>query len=319
MREPARQRTVSWPAILPFRGDLVAAGAVVLAVGVLVLELRVGWAGGVRAAITGGAAALLLALAWLAPVEEATPRTYVSALLLAAYPLAFGALDAIVDGRGWLAAGLLALAVLYAGAARARNSATCTLLAAASAVLAAWWAWAAAFDPGTQAPLRWIALVAVVALGLGVVRLRDRRRPHAVALANAAGLTALALGGAALAHAADVVVPPLELVSGGASHEPSWSAPDPLGAGWELFLLAVGFGLAAYGAADREHGPAWLGAAVLGAFVAVAAAGETSLLWWPVLLVVLGAAVVAAGLRPTTPLPPPPDADAPVADPRPLR
>jgi hypothetical protein len=85
--------------------------------------------------------------------------------------------------------------------------------------------------------------------------------------------------------------------------------------GWLLALLLIGFALVGYGAVDRERGPAWLGALVLVAF-AISAAVHASLLWWPVLLVALGAAAIVAGLRPTTPTPPSPDADDELAEER---
>jgi hypothetical protein len=80
-------------------------------------------------------------------------------------------------------------------------------------------------------------------------------------------------------------------------------------------LVAVGFGLVAYGAVDRERGPVWLGVAVLTAFVLLASGGN--LLWWPLILLLAGMAAIAAGLRPTTAAPPAPNLDRPEA-PRPF-
>jgi hypothetical protein len=80
-------------------------------------------------------------------------------------------------------------------------------------------------------------------------------------------------------------------------------------------LVAVGFGLIAYGAVDRERGPVWLGVAVLAAFVLLASWGN--LLWWPLILLVIGVAAIVAGLRPTTAAPPAPDLHRPEA-PRPF-
>jgi hypothetical protein len=76
--QPQRIRSGLRP--LPFRGDLIAAGAIPLAVGVALADLRMDgtWADGVRAAVVAIAAALLLALAWRAPVEGRNPRAYVS-------------------------------------------------------------------------------------------------------------------------------------------------------------------------------------------------------------------------------------------------
>jgi hypothetical protein len=82
-----------------------------------------------------------------------------------------------------------------------------------------------------------------------------------------------------------------------------------VGFGWKLFLLAVGFGLIAYGAVDREPGPGYIGAAVVLAFVVLVGSPSTnhgSLVGWPLFLLVIGAIGLGVGLRPRQPLPPPP-------------
>lgn len=298
---------------LPFRGDLIAAGAVALAVGVVLLDVRVqdDWAAGVRFAIAGAAAALLLLLGWLAPREGDAPRVYVSALLLAAFPLTVLALLDLADALGgaitsagsltWV---LAAVAALYLGLAVRRGSAACTLLGALALIGAAMAAWRWAFEPRSVTPYEWLALAAIVLAGLGVVILRDRHRAHAVALANVAGVAAIVL-----AYLVSLGTTATTLSSGELGFTVPW--------GWKLVLAAVGFGLVAYGAVDRERGPAWLGAAVLAAFVGLAATSGT-VLWWPLILVAAGGVAVAAGLRPTDPAPPSPDADAPEAPMRPL-
>jgi hypothetical protein len=305
MRRPDWVAGVLQP--LPFRGDLIAAGAVALATGILLIDVRMhgAWAAGVRLVVVGLVAALLLALAWRAPIEGAAPRAYVSVLLAAAFPLTAVTLAELADALGgspdsagsatW---GLATLAAIYLLLAVRRNSALSTLLGAVSAVAAllAFWAWV--FEPEAVTPDRWLLLAAIVVLTLGAVRLRDGRRRHAVALIEVAGLSALAIAATSL--------------TGG-----DLGAGEASGWGWKLVLLLVGFGLIAYGAADREPGPAWLGAFVLLGFI-VLDASPGSLLWGPLLLVVLGAGAVAAGLRPTRPTPPAPDADAPPAATRPF-
>jgi len=296
----------------PFRGDLIAAGGAVLAVGLVLLDTRVqdDWPGGVRfAALTAGAALLLL-LAWLAPVEGATPRMYVSALLVAGFPLLAGALvelSALLGSDGgagtvtWFA---LLVAAKYATFAWRRGSPICTLLAAVSALVALFAAWSWIFDPHGPTAFEWLSLVAIVVLTLAAVVLRDRRRAHAVALIDVAGLAALTLAGLI---GVDVFA---SAVSGEGVTTPH------AGWGWKLVLVAVGFGLAAYGAVDRERGPVWLGVAVLLAFVLLASGGN--LLWWPLILLLIGLAAIAAGLRPTTAAPPAPDLDRPEAPARPF-
>jgi hypothetical protein len=93
--------------------------------------------------------------------------------------------------------------------------------------------------------------------------------------------------------------------------------------GWELLIVAAGFGLIAYSSVDRQPGPAYLGVLNLVAFTVITSvgvsAGGATLLGWPIALAVAAGALLVIGLRPTTPAPPPPDADAPEAPPLPLR
>jgi Sec-independent protein secretion pathway component TatC len=88
--------------------------------------------------------------------------------------------------------------------------------------------------------------------------------------------------------------------------------------GWKLYLIAVGLGLVAYGAVDRERGPAYVGLAVLAAFVILTGppvSARGTLVGWPGLLLVVGGAGLAIGLRPRRPLPPEPStAEAGSAD-----
>jgi hypothetical protein len=78
-----------------------------------------------------------------------------------------------------------------------------------------------------------------------------------------------------------------------------------LGTGWELALIAAGFGLMAYGAVDGHRGPVVFGLVNATIFVqAVAVTGGFG--GWPVVLLVGGLGLLAIGLRPTTPAPPEP-------------
>ena len=69
--------------------------------------------------------------------------------------------------------------------------------------------------------------------------------------------------------------------------------------GWELLVVAAGFGLIAYSSVDREPGPAYLGVLNLAAFAIITSFGVTragaTLLGWPVALAL--AAAGAAGRR----------------------
>ncbi len=282
----------------PFRGDVVAAGAVALTTAALLAVARTDatWAAGARLALVLPVLVLVGALAVLAPPDGPVPRAYHVALHLATVALVALAGREVARGLGadrldqppTLAGLALAPAVVAAWFAARRDSAPCTLVAAAGAtgVVVALVAWA--IDPADLAPLRWPLLLAVAVLALATVGRRDRAPRHAAAFADAGALAALGIAFASLdAHAG--------------------------GAGWELLLFAAGFGVLAYGAVDAERVAAVLGGAVLAGAVLVAAREEGALRWWPAVLAVGGLALLAVGLRPTTPAPPPPDDERPAA------
>jgi hypothetical protein len=303
------------------RGPLIAAGAVVLAVGVVLAELRLGDAVSVlvHVLITGVTAALVLGLGLQAVTEGGRPPAYQSVLLVTGLLLlevfllrladALGA-DFGVSGSGardtlvWSAlppGATVWTSVVLAGvavwAAVSRRSAVALLLAALAVGLALLAAIAWIFDADSQGPYRFLLLLTAIALVLGSLVLRGGEPRHAEQLVNAAGVAILVIALMALAAGA------LQLLSlfGGLS--------DPLLPGfWELVVLAAGCGLVAYGAVDRVPGAAYLGFANLLGFIAVTAISpEDTLLWWPLVLLLLGAGAMLAGLRPRAPLPPEPD------------
>ncbi len=295
----------------PFRGDVVAAGVVVLLLAAGLFELRA--AGEVepalRAVVLGVLWLFVVTLAWRSPVEGDQPRPYqsvlwIAALLLAALALAvlaeaFGA-DPLLAGDGsriWVLALLTAHAMVFS---RARGSGVGTLLTAAgmAALVAAIYG-AVLFDDGDDPRgLRRLLLLIAVLYALNAVRLRDRRRRHAVAFAEAAGLV---LVGLAFTWT-EVLFPFFQTV------------PDvTAGAGWTFVLLAGGLGLVGYGGVDGERGAIWIGALVLLHFCALESGG--GLLWWPLLLALAAVPLLLTGLRPSTPAPPSPDEDRPPAVP----
>jgi hypothetical protein len=147
-------------------------------------------------------------------------------------------------------------------------------------------------------------LVLTIAFAIGAVRLRDRHRRHAVQLVNAGGLATLLLG---VTYAYSLAL--LSLLRGtGGLLTLFGGQPATAPFGWKLFILAVGFALLAYAAADHESGPAYVGTAVLFTFVLLVGIhlGRGSLVGWPLFLLLIGAAGLAVGLRPRRPLPPPP-------------
>ena len=301
----------------PFRGDVVAAGVVVLVTFVWVVEVRFAdaWGDAAHLAYAGAAWAFVTAMAALAPMERAAPRAYQSVLYVASFALALAALVNLggllgsdgADSNGtatWLAAALAALALAFA---TRRNSGACTLLGAVAGGVAvlAFSNWAVGVD--RAATFRWILLGLVAVYGFTAVAQRDRHFRHGVALIDAAGLATLAI---ALTFAPELLFGVVD------SHRTAaW--------GWELLVVAIGFGLIAYSSVDREPGPAYLGVLNLVAFTVITSGGVTrngaTLVGWPLVLAVGAVVLLVIGLRPTTPAPPPPDADAPEAPPLPLR
>ena len=305
----------------PHRGPLIAAGAVVLAVGVILEELRLGdsLAIGLHVLITGVAAAVVLGIGLQAPTEGGRPPAYQSVLLVTGLLLLYVALLRVADAIGadlgengsgardtlvwrslppgatvWTS---LVLACVAAWAALSRRSAVSLLIAALALGFAVLAAAAWIFGADSQGPFRFLLLTLAVAAVLGSLVLRGSEPRHAEQLINAAGVAILVIPLMALGAGL------LQLLSlfGG-------SPEDLLPNFWELVVFAAGCGLVAFGAVDRAPGAAYLGFANLLAFVVVVAISpDQTLLWWPLLLILLGLGAMLAGLRPRSPLPPEPD------------
>jgi len=305
----------------PHRGAVIAAGAVPLAVAALMVEPRMRqWSPGARLVVVALLSGLILTMGWLAPLEGTSPRPYHSVLLLAGLvPLAL-ALVLLAEvlgahrppGAGGWAWTFGLETVVAATAARRANSAACTLVAAIAGLVAVEALVAWLFRPHGLGTFRAVLLVLTAGFALGTVRLRDHQRRHAVQLANAAGLTALAL---AATYLFPIALASL-LRASGAFLTILGAGRPAVPFGWELYLLAIGLGLVAYACADGEPGPAYIGAAVLVAFAVLAGlppVGRGSLVGWPLFLLAIGGAGLAIGLRPRRPLPPEPGSgvDAP--------
>jgi hypothetical protein len=291
----------------PHRGPLIAAGAVLLTLGLALVELRLGGsiAAGLQLLFLAAASAALLGLGLQAPNEEGRPPAYQSVLLvcglLVLYPALLRLAKVLGAGPGELTTG----AVVWTGAvmtavsawtAARCHSAICALIAAVAAgvtvVEAVYWI----FHPGSFTLSRWLLLVLAIVLVLLALWLRGRYPRHAELLIDGAALAILAIAVEAIVTS---VIGSLGLFGG--------SPAAPLPGFWELVVLAAGCGLVAYGAIDRAWGAAWLGVANLVAFLASTTFGHDSVRWWPVILLVLGVGTMAAGLRPRSPLPPEPD------------
>jgi hypothetical protein len=284
------------------RGPLIAAGAVVLTVGVALEQVRVAPGVGVQLLVAGALAAVLLWLALQARREGGAPPAHQSVLAVCGLLALYVALLRLADvlGADLGGARLPAGAFLWTSAVEAgvaayvsvrRRSAVAALIAAIAlgVALLAGWRWL--FEPGSVTPYRWLLLLMALAFALAHLPLRGVSQRHAEQMVNAAGLALLA-------------IPVLQLIDG------RFVFVTGLPTFWELVLAAGGFGLVAYAGADRAPGPAYLGALLLAVFVALETlvGADDTLEWWPLLLLLVGAVVMAIGLRPRTPLPPEPDA-----------
>jgi len=299
----------------PHRGDLIAAGAVPLALGVLLVNVRLDatWGTGIFLVLDALACGLVLGMGLLAPLERERPRAYQQVLLIAGLLLGLAALVRLAQvlgagaplttagSRMWIA---LVVAIGAAWVARTRRSAFCALVAAVAAIVAvlAFVDWA--FSPQGPATARWVLLGLAGALVLAALARREQQRRESVYLVDAAGVAILMLGVTFLG-AAVIAYTSLPNIALGYLGVPE-GVP---GGGWKLVLLAAGLGLVAYAGVDDEPGPGYLGTLILLLFVVLAGIPgvEGASLWfWPLVLLLIGAVAVAAGLRPREELPPEP-------------
>ncbi|MFL5843196.1 MAG: hypothetical protein ACJ762_00790 [Solirubrobacteraceae bacterium] len=303
----------------PHRGDTVAAGVVVLTLFTVLVNARFAgeWSDVARLLFTLAFAAPVVVMAVQAVSGDAEPRPYESVLHVASFVLVVLTLGLLADVLGaeggsgsttWVGALVVGYALWFA---RRRNSAIMTLLAALAAVITfiALVDWV--LEVNSASDVEWLLLICAIVLTLGAVSQRDARRRHAVSLADAAGLTIFALGLVVLV--AGVVGQFVAALGGGILGDSAvgtgFSASGG-GTGWELVLLAFGFGLIAYGSVDRERVPQFIGVGVLLMFLVQALwPGEDgpSLVGWPIVLLVLALGLLVIGLRPRQDLPPEPE------------
>lgn len=287
----------------PHRGDLVGAGAVVLAVAVAMVNIRmdVTWGNGVFLVLDLLAFALVFTMGMLAELEDGRPRPYQSALLVAGLFLlaltlyrlgqVFG-VERPLSASGTVFWTTLILSGVASWPAWGRNSSVCALIEVVAGGISLLAFVDLVFKPEGPTTMRWILLLLLAAFVLASLWRRDRERRHAVQMVNAAGLAVLALEATFFGSLLAVFGPP----------------PAALGFGWAVVILAAGFGLVAYSAIDREPGPGYLGVLVL--VVAVLLVGRPNpngdLVFWPLFLLLVGLAGVGLGLRPRRRLPPEP-------------
>jgi hypothetical protein len=292
----------------PHRGPLIAAGAVLVTLGVALEEVRLDdrFPTGIHLLILAVAAGTVYALG-VQVVQEGRPYAFQSVLLVCGLLLLYPALLTLSDVLGadfetFPAGAVVWTSLLYAGAALypavARNSAICALIAALAvgvAVLAfADWAFAAT----SVTTFRWLLALAAAAYVVVSLALRGVAPRHSEQMVNAAGLAILMLGLTAVVPLIAAFLFPFGAAAAG-----------PLPNGWELVVLGAGCGLVAYGAVDRTPGPAYLGVANLAVFlVSAGVSDEDTLVFWPAILLAVGLGTMFFGLRPRAPLPPEPSA-----------
>jgi hypothetical protein len=291
------------------RGPLIAAGAVLVTLGVALEEIRLNdkLPTGAHLAILAVAAAIMLALALQVRPEGGRPPAFQSVLLVSGLLLLAPALLTLADVLGadfggfpagaftWTA---LVLAGVALWPAAAKGSSICALIGAIALAVAAlsFVNWVTGATSVTT--YRWLLGLAALGYVLVSLALRGSAPRHSQQMVNAAGLAVLAI---ALTGLVTGLVGQLGPFGSG--------SVELLPNGWELVVLAAGCGLVAYGAVDRAPGPAYLGVANLVAFaVAAGVSADETLLYWPLLVLLLGLGVMGTGLRPRRPLPPEPSA-----------
>jgi hypothetical protein len=289
------------------RGPLIAAGAVLFTVGIVLTQLRLEdelalW---IRLLLTVATAAVIYGIGIQAAPEGGRPAAYQSVLLVCGLLVLEIALlllgDLVTEGDFDLGAGTLAwTSALFAGAALfpavRRNSAICAMIAGVAGVVAVLALAEKLFDFDSQTAFRWILLVLALAFVLLSLVLRGGSPRHAELMVITAGLATFTI----VLLAAGAVLLGAVTPFGG-------DTDTVLPGFWEFIVLGAGCGLIAYGAVDRVPGAAWLGVAHLAGFVLAASANaDDTLLWWPLILLALGGGAMAVGLRPRQPLPPEP-------------
>src|SRR4051812_45679714 len=252
----------------PHRGPLIAAGAVLVTLGVALEEIRLGdkLPTGVHLAILALAAGSIYALG-VQVRQQGRPPAFQSVLLVCGLLLLAPALLRLADvlgaDFGQFPAGAVAwTSLVLAGFALwpavAKGSAICALIGALALIAAvlAFANWST--DANSATTYRWLLGLAALVSALASLLLRAPAPRHSVQMVNAAGLAVLAV---ALTGAVPALFGAL-----GPFGTPS---VDALPNGWELVVLSAGCGLVAYGAVDRAPGPSYLGVANLAAFAIV--------------------------------------------------
>ena len=283
----------------PERGPVLAAGGVLLAAAVLMLDVRFDdkWATGVHLLIELVAFAVIIGIAWLSPLAD-RPLAYQATLALTALvvlvPLLFRVADVLgVDDPGsgtliWIAA--VFTAVAWAATLRF-DSVGAAILVGVGASLFVLAVIDKVFDPEGVQTFRWVVtLLSAAFAGAAASLMRSERPKFAVAAVDVSGLLIVALALTFAASRIAATVTPF-------GNSPGQGAP---GFGWKLVLIVGSLAVIAYAALTRERGPAFIGTLALGlsVFVIAESGDEPSVIGWPLVLLLAAGAALFSGLRP---------------------
>jgi hypothetical protein len=285
----------------PERGGVLAAGGVLLAAAVAMIDLRLddAWANGVHLLVALAAFVLVFGVALVSPIVE-RPRAYQTTLALAGLVLLVIVLDRLgrvfIDDNPFSNSGTLiwmslVFAAVAALAALRFQSIPCALLAGLAVVVAVIAFVAKVFDPDGIGTYRWVILILILAFVAAAVFLHQGpRRGFAVQAVNVVGLLLVGLGATFVGLAAAAAA---AAAFGGGS-------VTDVGFGWKAILVLGSLAVLAYAAVQRERGPGYIGVvAFLFAILVVARPrGEATIVGWPLLLLLAAGAAFAIGLVP---------------------
>src|SRR3954468_8074317 len=230
------------------RGPLIASGAVLVTLGVVLEELRLSarLTLGVHLVILALTAAVILALGLQARPEGGRPPAFQSVLLVCGLLLLALGLARLADVLGadavpFPADAVTCASLVFAGFALwpaiAKGSAVCALIGALALGVAALAFVKWATGAGSASTYRWLLGLAALLYVLASLVLRGPAPRHSEQMVNAAGVAVLAI---ALTGIVPGIVGVLVPFAAG--------TPELLPNGWEVVVLAAGCGLVAYGA-----------------------------------------------------------------------
>ena len=284
------------------RGNALAAGAVLLAVAVTMLDLRLddSWANGVHLIVDGAAFAFLFSLALRSPLP-ARPLAYHSALALASLGLLVLVLDRVAHVLGadapfsssgtvmWMSAIFTLVAVFCT---LRFQSLGCALLAGIGVAVFVLTFVDWAFDPKGVTTFRWILFLLILGFAAYALRARSGERAgYATSAVDVVGLLLIGLAGTFLASLVFASINPLNALGQGSLD---------VGFGWKAILVIGSLAVVAYAVVTRERGPGWIGFVALLLTIIIVAnptSSDRTIVGWPLILLLAAGAAFAIGLR----------------------